>query len=144
MATLKRGEGFTRGDDAGLKRGESFNRAPMPESPLDTMEYTGNPEADSKKEAELTLEALQNKERKKALREKLRLTTDSEYWCALCFETREQKDAFLKAIGVYELGDKYIDGQAVAQRMGIALPETSMSYRPAAEMNKKLNKMVRD
>lgn len=115
----------------------------MPENPLDTMEYTDDPEIDSNRQAELTLEALNNKARKKALQEKLRLTTDSEYWCAFCFETREQKDAFLKALDVFDDGDKYIDGVSVAKRMGIALPGANMDYRPTARPNKKLESMVK-
>jgi hypothetical protein len=116
----------------------------LPASPLDGVEYTGDPEKDSVTEATLTLEALQNKERKKALRERLKLTEDSEYWCALCFETREQKNAFLKAVGAFEEGDKYLDGVGMAKRLGIDLPASGMAYRPTARENKRLLALVRD
>jgi len=50
-------------------------------------------------------------------------TTDSEYWCALVFQSREQVDAFVRAAGWLLAGDKYIDGRFVAKKMGIRLPE---------------------
>lgn len=140
----RRAGGFTRKTGLSTTKRGGFTRAKLPENPLDTMVYTGNPEKDALKQTELTLEALQNKERKKALREKLRVTTDSEFWCALCFETREQKDAFLQGVGVYEDGDKYIDGAAFARRLGIQLPEATIDYRPAARPNKRLQQLVKD
>lgn len=112
------------------------------ETPLDDAEFTDDPEKDSETELALTLEALQNKERKKALRHKLRLTTDSEYWCALCFETREQADAFAVATGG-QAGDKYVDGVAMARRLGIGLPVSDMTYRAAARPNNRLLSFVR-
>jgi hypothetical protein len=51
------------------------------------------------------------------------LANDSEFWCALVFQTREQKEAFLKAMGWIKNGDKYIDGQWAAKKQGITLPE---------------------
>jgi hypothetical protein len=116
--------------------------APDDTSPLDDAEYTDNPERDSEIEITLTLEALQNKERKRALRHKLRLTTDSEYWCALCFETREQADAFAAAVGG-KAGDKYVDGVALARRLGVDLPVSDMTYRPTARPNNRLLSLVR-
>lgn len=47
--------------------------------------------------------------------------TDSEYWVALCFQTRAQKEEFLAKIGVLSEGDKYLDGLAVARAMGITI-----------------------
>ncbi len=47
--------------------------------------------------------------------------TDSEYWVALCFQTRQQKEEFLTKLGLLELGDKYLDGMAVADKLGITL-----------------------
>ena len=46
---------------------------------------------------------------------------DSEYWIAVCFQTREQKEEFLSKAGWAELGDKYLDGMAVARAMKIKL-----------------------
>jgi hypothetical protein len=135
---------FVRKPGRGRKKKPLDDDLDMPPSPLDSLEYTGNPEKDSRQEIALSLEALQNKERKKALREHMRLTTDSEYWCALCFETREQKEAFLKAINIYHEGDKYLDGLDMARRLGINLPASSMAYRPTAKENKRLSALVKD
>jgi hypothetical protein len=46
---------------------------------------------------------------------------DSEYWCCLCFQTRAQKDEFLARMGWADLGDKYLDGLAIAQKQGLKL-----------------------
>lgn len=47
--------------------------------------------------------------------------TDSEFWFSVCFQTREQKEEFLKKAGLFDIGDKYIDGLKVAAKMGINL-----------------------
>lgn len=46
---------------------------------------------------------------------------DSEYWVAVCFQTREQKEEFLRKLGLLELGDKYLDGMEVAGVLGVEL-----------------------
>lgn len=53
---------------------------------------------------------------------KLRVeATDSEFWVALCFETRAQKEEFLAKVGLLAWGDKYLDGRLMAKAMGIVL-----------------------
>ena len=47
--------------------------------------------------------------------------TDSEYWFAVCFQTREMKEEFLQKVGLLKLGDKYLDGLKVAKALGIQL-----------------------
>ncbi len=47
---------------------------------------------------------------------------DSEYWFAVCFQNRAQKEAFLKALGLELYGDKYLDGGRVAHKFGVTLP----------------------
>jgi hypothetical protein len=47
--------------------------------------------------------------------------TDSEYWVCLCFQTRDQKEEFLRKKGWLDLGDKYLDGMMVAEEEGITL-----------------------
>jgi len=44
------------------------------------------------------------------------------------FETRAQKDAFLQAVKWLKLGDKYIDGAALAEKLGVRLPDASVPY----------------
>jgi len=59
------------------------------------------------------------RERAKSEADRFKLATDSEYWFAVCFRTREEKDAFLAASGLDRLGDKYLDGQAAATILGV-------------------------
>ena len=47
--------------------------------------------------------------------------TDSEFWVAMCFQTREQKDEFLRKSNLAQYGNKYLDGMKVAKQMGITL-----------------------
>jgi len=65
--------------------------------------------------------------RKMAIRESevFKVNTDSEYWCCLMFPSREIKDKFLRAVGIYEIGDKYIDGLVFAEILGIDLEKVS-------------------
>jgi len=49
------------------------------------------------------------------------LATDSEFWFSVVFPDRASKDKFLKAVGMYEIADKYLDGTLLAELMGIAL-----------------------
>ena len=68
------------------------------------------------------------------------LANDSEYWCALVFETREQKEAFLEAMKLAKLGDKYINGLAAARIMGIKLPPSPV-FRGLKQASGKLAKL---
>lgn len=63
------------------------------------------------------------KDRRMVEADRFRAATDSEYWFAVCFPTRAEKDAFLKAAGLWEHGDKYLDGRVVADTLGINLEE---------------------
>jgi hypothetical protein len=59
------------------------------------------------------------KKRKKAERDRFQAATDSEYWFAVCFQSRAEKETFLRAAGLWEHGDKYLDGRVVADTLGI-------------------------
>lgn len=52
-------------------------------------------------------------------------TTDSEHWFAVCFDSREQKEAFLRALKWAQAveADKYLNGVALAAKIGVTLPE---------------------
>jgi|ERR1019366_1374816 hypothetical protein len=69
------------------------------------------------------LEKYQSAFQQRAKTEEARLTqaTDTEYWVCFCFETREQKDEFLRKSELLELGDKHIDGLAAAEILGVEL-----------------------
>lgn len=41
--------------------------------------------------------------------------TDSEFWFAVYFQTREEKERFLRDFGLGKLGDKYLSGSRVSR-----------------------------
>jgi hypothetical protein len=61
------------------------------------------------------------KERREAEKARFQLNTDTGYWCALVFESREQKEAFLRHFDAVRIagGDKYLNGYKMAQAMGV-------------------------
>ena len=97
-------------------------------------EITGNPEADSKAD----LDAVQQgfRDRIKNENNRFELATDSEYWFAACFQTREQKEVFLKAMDLIVHGDKYIDGRLLAEKLGVELPDADVPYRTEGKIDK--------
>ena len=94
-----------------------FDPAGMPD-PLKGIGQTGEVEADAAEEISAALKAII--EQKRAMREVYRTTTDPEFWFAVCFQNREQKEEFLRLTG-WNFGDKYIDGLRVAARLGILI-----------------------
>lgn len=54
---------------------------------------------------------------------------DSEYWIAICFQSREQKEEWLRQAGLIELGDKYLDGLEVAEVMGMDIKKLTPPIR---------------
>lgn len=107
---------------------------------VDIPEQTGDAEVDSKAD----LDAVQAGFRKRALDEGKRfaLATDTEYWSCICFQTREQKEHFLAAIGVLKYGDKYLDGALVAEALGIDLPKADVPYNTSAKRDKSWEEFV--
>lgn len=87
---------------------------------------TGDVEVDSKVELSATLKAF--KEQQKFVTGIKRQTTDSEFWVAICFQTREQKEAFIAAKGWIDVGDKYLDGLEIAKRESVALPSAQNHF----------------
>lgn len=115
-----------------MARREAADRKKLKASPPPVLvrmpEPTGDAEADSAAE----LDAVQAgfRARAKAKADRFALATDSEYWACVCFQTRAQKEAFLAALKLLDLGDKYLDGQLVAERLGVALPAADVPYKP--------------
>lgn len=71
-------------------------------------------------------------------RRRFELATDSEYWFCVCFQSRDQKDEFLRNAGLEEIGDKYLDGWEVAKKFGIKIERVSVPYNTSAKQDKKL------
>ncbi len=80
------------------------------------------PEENTAAEQRADMTALQKgfNARRQQEQERFYEAVDSEFWCCLCFQTREQKDAFLRALKLLHLGDKYLDGVKVAEVLGVA------------------------
>ena len=97
-------------------------------------EQTGNPEADSAADLDAVQQGFRNRAKQES--DRFALATDSEYWAAICFQTREQKEAFLSALKLLEFGDKYLDGRLVAERLGVKLPESQVPYKPEPKLDK--------
>jgi hypothetical protein len=87
-----------------------------------------------KKTAPATVETLNElqagfKARAKAEQQRFEDATDSEYWVAICFQTREQKEEFLRKLSLLDLGDKYLDGLAVARALKVKITSPTPQWR---------------
>jgi hypothetical protein len=102
----------------GLKLAAKPEKAP---DPLAGLTPTGSEEVDAK--AELNAMQLAFKARREREAERFKNATDSEFWFAVCFHTREQKEKFLRLAQLIELGDKYLDGLEVAKALNINLKD---------------------
>ena len=109
-------------------------------------EQTGDVEKDS--EADLTEIQAGFRKRAKDEGKRFEQATDTEYWFANCFQTREQRECFINAViallvekGISHaeasarLGDKYVDGRLVAYAFGIELPSADVPYNTSSKIN---------
>ena len=72
-----------------------------------------------------------------AQRNKFVRAVDSEYWIAICFQSRQQKEQFLRNAGIDHLGDKYLSGAQVARKLKVKLDKVEKIKEPK-KPNKKL------
>ena len=112
------GVGLSIGKIGGLKVAAKPETVP---DPLASVVPTGSEEADTK--AELNALQIGFKARREREAERYKNATDSEFWFAVCFHTREQKEKFLRLAQLIELGDKYLDGLEVAKALNINLKD---------------------
>jgi hypothetical protein len=68
-------------------------------------------------------------QRAKLEKERIQTTVDSEYWVCISFDSRQQKHAFLRAMGWDKLGNKFLDGVELAKLLGVELPATPPALR---------------
>lgn len=116
---------------------------PDPDDPIGELDYDSlSNEEVAARETSAVLQAFIA--RSKAEQERFLLATDSEYWVGLCFQTREQKEHFLREAKLLHAGDKYIDGALLAKRMGIVLPPAAVPYNVSAKVDAKYAALVRD
>lgn len=97
-----------------------LNAEPDPD-PLENVEYTGDLAEDSRRELNAVQQGFRDRAKREA--ERFRLATDSEYWVAVCFKSREDKEKFLRNAGLLAIGDKYMDGYAVARVLGVEMDD---------------------
>lgn len=67
-------------------------------------------------------------------RDEYRVANDHEFYLVVVFQSREQKEEFLRQAGWDELGDKYLDGLEVAQRLALNVPPIALPNRPPPKM----------
>lgn len=101
--------------------GFSFGGGVGAPDPLADVEYTNDLAKDAASEMSALEEGFKSRAQKE--RDRFQKATDSEFWFAVCFTSREEKEAFLKAAKVNKkfMGDKYIDGRKLAQILGIEM-----------------------
>lgn len=87
---------------------------PTPD-PLADVPVTDSLEVDAA--AELSALEQGYRARARAEADRFRDATDSEYWVAIVFKNRAEKESFLDELGLLELGDKYLIGRDVARRV---------------------------
>ena len=88
--------------------GSPFRTARKTDNPLAQVEYTDNAEADTAAEVSAMLTAF--KQRSKDETKRFKDATSTEYYCCVCFQSQEQKEAFLAALG-FQPKNTYIDGR---------------------------------
>lgn len=96
---------------------------PIVPEPSTLGDSEGNPE-----EAALT----DHQKMLKGLREQQaqanKTANDSGYWFAAYFQTSDQKDEFIKAMGL-ETGGQYVDGLQLAEACGVKLTPRTTPYK---------------
>lgn len=101
----------------------AFSPSPQDPHPLAGVEYTGEIEEDSHREIDALMDTFSGRAKREA--ERFELATDSEFWFAVCFQSREQKEAFLQAMG-WTGDDKYLNGIDLAHKEGVLLPRVEL------------------
>lgn len=88
-------------------------------NPLDSAEESESLEAATASEVGAIESAFVTRRKNEDKRK--RDATDSEYWFAVAFRSRADKEAFLGAVGAdsNQCGDKYLNGYALAALLGV-------------------------
>lgn len=99
---------------------------------------------------ELTLEQVESEtldelsEVEKSFRERMvnenkrfRDMCDTEYWVAVCFTSREQKEEFLRSLDL-PIEEKYIDGREMARKINRAIKTPDLKFAKISKPSKAL------
>lgn len=92
-------------------------------SPIEQVKYVDDVEKDTRAELDAVQAAFRDRREKE--KQRYELATDSEFWFCVCFQTREQKEKFLSAIGL-DRDVKYIDGLKYAKKIGVSLDRVTL------------------
>jgi hypothetical protein len=112
---------------------------PAPDPVKDTAP-TDNPQEDVKAELDQVSTGFRERMKEEAARAKS--ATDGSYYFVACFESGEQATAFLTGVGMDAGGDLFVDGRALADRMGIKLPASNLRFNPGRKPDPKLSALV--
>ena len=89
-------------------------------NPLEDLpEYDGDLQASSDREMSAVEKEIEAN--RAASAERYRIGTDSGYFFTMCFQTEAQKLEFLKAVGWDDIGDQFLNGLEIAQRLNVPL-----------------------
>lgn len=83
------------------------------------------------------------RERMNAESKRFRDMCDTEYWFCVCFTSREQKEEFLKKIGM-ETDVKYIDGKDMARAYRKAIKTPDLDFAKVKPYDKEYGNRARD
>lgn len=83
------------------------------------------------------------RERMNAESKRFRDMCDTEYWFCVCFTSREQKEEFLKKIGM-ETDVKYIDGKDMARAYRKAIKTPNLDFAKVKPYDKEYCNRARD
>lgn len=107
------------------------------ENPLDAVDY---PDTNAEANAEVEIsEALKRiKAEKKVRRDTFRVMTDPNFYIVVCFQSADQRDDFIAKAGWHDLGEPFVDGLIVADRMGVDIEPISLPKKKVRLSPKKL------
>lgn len=115
--------GFGGGAGRGRARGERTKPYKNPHD--DPFEGLPEPTDDIEHDAKVEVEAISRaysgfKARAEREKKRFNFAVDADFWCGVCFRSREDRAKFLEAVGVTELyRGRHVDGYKLARVLGL-------------------------
>lgn len=104
--------------------------------PMEAVEYRDN-DLEHNADAEMSEVVRQIRDEKRIKFDRFRVSRDPDYWLALCFQSREQRDEFLRLAKWDAIGGRFVNGLDVARRLGIDIQSIDLSPLPMRGKPKK-------
>lgn len=134
---MKRPElNLTKKKDTTKRSLERKQSDPVPD-PFADIDYAGDSYEDTAT-AEASAMLTGFRDRAKREQDRFTLATDSEFWFAIGFQSREQKELFLRAMDWLQYGDKYLNGCHIAEDSKIDLPKVDLPNPTKKPIDKRL------